>query len=303
MIVISKFSNYSQTNYLLSVMIMLFVNFSFACDCVAKPQIDIKDVNDSDFIFTGVLTQFETTNNATNLRFLVSKVLKGEIDEKSINYSVKINDNHDDVFHHIGAMFKGQKWIVFSTFSQKHNDSVHTFKTSNDMSYCMPSRPIIDNDSYLSFINETFQNPNSYHKTYYKKEKAVAYGSLENKIPVGKWKYYTRTDLDFYWEGEYVNGKRDKLWIEKAINYKNENVILKEEMYQNGVLKERVEYNYIEEKQMHEVYGEKTKERIRYYHNMISSKQIYDKISNTTTIETFKNGKAISKLVKNGDVF
>ena len=169
--------------YLLSIVFLLFVNFSFACECVAKPGINIKDLNDTDFIFTGILSQFEKVEGKIELTFQISNILKGRVNNKSIKFSIDKDKNHDDVFHHIDSIYKGQKWIIFSTIFQMNDKSIYKLKESNDTDYCMLSKPLVDNDSYLLFINETFKNSNNSIKTYTKKKVVFAKGSLKNKFP------------------------------------------------------------------------------------------------------------------------
>jgi len=289
--------------YLFLIIVMMTVKLGFACECEAKPNIDILDWNDSDVIFTATLTQFDNKDETTNLTFLISEIFKGKVNKKAISYSINKVKDHNNTFHHIDTIFVGQKWIIFSSNFTINNEISYMLKESNESHYCILSRPILDNDSYLSFINKISQDSNNRNKSYYKNKATFAQGSLENKIPVGIWKYFNRNDLDHYWEGKYVNGKREGKWIQKTINSKKEKVVINEDIYDNGILKEQIKYNFINEKIEHNIYSEKGKQRIIYHKNTISSKWVYNKILNITTIEKYKDGKPIYKTERIGLIF
>ena len=308
-------------NHLFFIICLLFVKYSFACDCESKPEIDIRDLNDSPIVFSATLTQFENKEGVTNLTFSISKVYKGKLGKKPIRFSIAKEEVHDDVLHHIDTIFTGQKWIVFSTYFKKNDDlklklkqSNHTdfknkedlilkLKQSNHTDYCMLSKPITFEDPYLAFIEKVFQNRKSTNKIYFADSVAFAVGSLKNNFPTGIWKYYASKNLDHYWEGTYVRGRRDGIWIEKAVNYKEELVVICEKTYQSGILKEHIKYNYIGDKKMHETQGEKVKKRIIYSNNAVYSIWMHDIISNTTTIEYYKKDKLIDKKTRSGNFF
>lgn len=242
--------------YFLSAMCVIFFQFAFACDCVEKEGLDIKDWNDTDLIYKAKLTEIKKKGNEQYLTFSVSKVYKGKTNEKSIQYKVEVDNNHN-IFHHVDTMFKGQKWLIFSSSYEKNGKIVLELNRSSNPSYCMLSKPIIRKDPYLDFINEIIENKNSSIVTYFKDSISFAVGSLKNSMPTGTWKYYTRKDLEHYWEGVYVDGKKDGKWVEKAKNYLNDIVVIIEEIYIMGHLKERIVYNYINEKINHTIYDEK----------------------------------------------
>ncbi len=287
----------------LSIISLLLLQYSFACECIAKPKIDILDINNSDIVATAILSDIKYDENKTHLTFLLSKIYKGQASSKFIFYSVAKDKEHNAVFHHISTIFKGQKWIVFSSNSTINGKEVLQLSASTNHKYCMLSKPTTQKDPYLSYINTIIKTANNTHNTFYQNKTLIAKGRLKNMQPIGVWKYYSNTSLNHYWEGNYTNGKRDGVWKENTINFKNQNVIINKETYQNGNLKNRTNYNYVGEKQSYDTFEKTTNTRIKYYKTKISAILTYNKIEDCTTIEKFKNGKSISITTQNQNLF
>ncbi len=280
------------------------MQLGFACKCEPKAKIDIRDINDSDVIFIGILSKVDsTTAQSTHLAFSISKMLKGNIDTTSVSYDIKGDKNHAGIFHNIDTVFAGQKWIIFSTSTQVNGETVHQLKKANSSNHCILSRPIIKNDPYLRYIKEVVKKRNHPNQKYYIGNDIFAEGSISNNSPVGVWKYYLGIDSNNYWEGTYIEGKREGLWQKKSINYLNEKVVISKEIYQSGILKERIEYNYIGEKRIHETFGEKLNRKTKYNKGAVFSEMVYHKDSDTTTIEYFKYGKSVNVIKREGKTF
>jgi hypothetical protein len=274
----------------------------FACDCEMKPILDIRDWNDSDIVFTGVLTQIVETEEIKNLTFSISTVYKGSKSENSIHFSVWQHEDHD-VFHHVRPMFVGQEWIVFGSSFMKNDELIYEFKEPSNKDYCLLIKPIDDNDPYVTFVKEIVKHPNTTDKTYYRDTVMFAVGNLENTVASGMWKYFESTKVNIYWEGYYVDGKRDGKWVQKAMYHEGQPIIIKEELYQNGRLKEHVRYTKMGETNYREHYGEMENKRTIYQDNVVTSTMTVDKVNNTTTISYYREGRITRSRVIKGRKF
>ena len=282
---------------------LCYTQLIFTCDCSLKPNVDIRDWNDTDLIFTGILTSVEDAATLKKLHFSIAKTYKGNPTKQSITFTITEHVLHT-LFTYEKGLTKGEQWIVFSnTDLTKSAQNKYTFKKPNNSNYCSLSKPIITNDTYVTFVEDLYKHPNKKHKTYYKNKVLFAEGSLKNTLAVGTWKYYTEQGKDFYDEGIYDKGKRHGKWIKKAINFKKESVIILEEYYAYGALKERIVYNYINEKKRHEVYGDNINCKTWYKNNKVTQKWTVNKQENTTLMENFKDGKKIKTTIKNHQVF
>ena len=283
-----------------AALFLLSFHIVFACECDNKTSLDIKDWNDTEIIFTGVLTKFSETNGVKNLTFTISRIYKGSIHKKFIDFRA-FKEEDEEALHHVEKISLGQTWVVFASKNLKNNTITYTLNEETDDGYCMLTRPINEQDSHLTFIKNIVKKPYLKDYTFYNGKRIFAKGSIQNLQPIGAWKYFS-SDND-YWEGNYSNGKRNGKWLHTAKNYKKQNVTIGFDNYTNGKLKERVEYNYVGQKVLHEFHTETTKTRFFYHNKFISSKWIVDKVKRTTLIEKYKNGKLLNTTKKEGILF
>lgn len=286
----------------LCILLLFVTQFAFTCDCKTKQNLNIKDWNDSEIVFTGTLTNIKKTNEFQKLKFSITKIYKGKLNNKSIIFTIKNNQNHN-LLDHVENISKNQKWIIFSSIFKNEDTYTYELQNSKNHHICILSRPIVNNDPYLNFIEKIKNNPNNTTKNYYQNKRLFASGTTKNSVAIGKWKYYTNQGMDYYLEGNYVNGKQHGKWIKKALNFKNESVTLNEDTYVDGLLKERVVFNYIQEKTSHEVYGKNLNIKTSYKNNKVFQKWIVNKNKNTTLVQTFNNGIIIKSITKNYKMF
>lgn len=287
--------------FILNLLILLFsIQTAFACECDNKTQLDIRDWNDTEIILTGILTKYSETKKVKNLTFSVSRIYKGKILTKNISFQVLKDEDHE-ALHHVEKIQLGQKWILFASKSIKNKNIFYQLNEESEDGFCMLSKPIKEQDPYLNFIKKTLKKPFLREHAFYKNQKIFAKGSIQNLEAIGLWKYYiSKTN---YWEGNYSNGKRNGKWIHKAVNFKNEGVTIGVETYKNGELTERIQYNYVGQKKLQEIYNKTTKTRIFYQGRYISAKWIVDRIQKTTLVENYKNGKLFDSIKQNKELF
>ena len=291
--------------FLLVLLSLFFFKINFACNCQVKPELDIKDWNDTEAIFTGELINIEKTATIKKLTFLVKNKYKGDFKKQKINFNIPTK-NHSQIFDYENEMFLGQQWILFAKTYNYNDDQKFKLLETSDR-FCMRSRPFILNgsDPYINFINELNHRSNLKNQTYFNKHNTpIATGSIKNKLAEGYWKYYLSTSMkNNYWEGYYKKGKRVKNWYRKAINFKNDLVVIEQIIYDDGLKKEHIKYNYINEKKSHIIYENDKRFKFKYSNNQLILKMTYYKKNNSTIIEYFKNGKITSSKTKQGRFF
>lgn len=275
---------------LFTFFLLFFSYLVFACECEKKPALDIKDWNDTDVIFSAVLSQYSQTLKFKKLTFSISRMYKGKVQKKEIQFYISNFTNHL-ALHHVDSIAVGQKWLVFATKSKRNNTEYLTLLEGDTEGYCMLTRPVQENDNYSAFIKQIRKRPFVKDHTFLTERTIVARGSLENLIPVGSWKYFN--SLNDFWEGQYLKGKRNGKWFHKAVNFKKEKVIVGYKQYDHGVLKERIQNNYLGQKQIHEVFGDTLKTRTFYNGRFITQVWTVNTLKKTTLVERYKNGKRI----------
>lgn len=72
-------------------------------------------------------------------------------------------------------------------------------------------------------------------KFYNSKKKLIAEGGYADSLPDGFWKYHTNGKVEF--QGKYVRGKKDSLWVE---GFMEESVYIRE--YKAGEFTFREQY-------------------------------------------------------------
>ena len=289
---------------LLTIITLLNVNYIIGCNCPAKPHLDIKDWNDTEVIFTGELTKIVKTATVKKLTFFVKKLHKGDLKNQKVNFIIP-SKNHNQIFDYENEMFLGQQWILFAKTYDYNGVQKIKLKESSDQ-FCMRSRPLIknDDDPYINFINKFNSTPNIENQTYYIDFKPIATGTIKNKLPEGNWKYYLSNNIENnYWEGFYKKGKQINTWVRKAINFKNEKVVIEKISYDKGVKKEHIKYNYINEIKVHIIYEKDKMYKFKYSNNQLILKMTYSVKTDSTSIEQYKNGNLSSLKTKKGRFF
>lgn len=272
----------------------------FACECENKVNLDVRDWNDSDVIFSAVLSQYSETLKFKKLTFSISTVYKGKVQKKTIQFYISNITNHL-ALHHVKKISVGQNWIVFASKLMRNNSEYFKLVEGDKDGYCMLTKPIAKDDNYLSFIKQVKKTPFLKDHSFLKDKKIIAKGSLENLIPIGKWKYFN--SANDYWEGDYNRGKKNGKWLHKASNFKKETVVIGLERYKDGKIKERIEYNYVGQKRLQEIYSDTIKKRIFYNNRFVSRIWIVNTIKRNTLIQTYKNGKLSDEYEENRILF
>jgi hypothetical protein len=260
---------------------------TFACDCIAKEKIDVKDWNDTEQVFTAILIAHQKMPDFTMLEFKLSKSLKGDSKRKVTTY---IRGHR--TLHHIDTFFKGHEWVVFG-YNEEVRGNIY-FRLSNpNAEHCGTSRPLQKDDHYLSFITKIKQHKGV--QSYTKNSKEYAKGILKKGIPKGKWIYNIANN--HYWEGQYKSGRRSGSWYYKGLNIKDELVILEKVKYKFGSIKSKYSYDYKGRLKSEEHYGFDKNTKDIYSKGKISRQVIQDLKTGKTTRLFYKNGKFIKREV------
>lgn len=281
------------------LLLLMSFQIGLACDCESKSEIDIWDWNRSPLIFTAKLIDFDQEELQTRLKFELVEVYKGSIDEEFLTYELDTNTIQQAI-NATGPLTKGQQWILFSHLL---SDGSTELLQPREAGYCMLSRPILEEDMYVSFAKRTTAKTDEREVTYLSQGEPLARGRLEQGLATGLWKYYPGKDVKTYWEGLYLEGIKQGVWSLVSPDSNGQLLVRTEEHYRSGTLMERITFNNQGQRKTHEFYEESSYKKYTYRKGELSSLRVIDFKSNTTTIEKYENGKIISKEVESGAKF
>lgn len=174
-----------------------------ACTCYNNwGPITIKDYNNSEYIITGkafkvIINNKEVAEKQRQIEFQIDEVFKGQIDIKKIIIYTSSYDADCGLF-----VNENEEWLIFAYV----RDGV----ISTNMCTRSRQKKNLSAVDYESL--KRFQNHSNITEWKNNSGTLVAVGKLENRMPVGHWKYFYNNGY-IETEGLYKNGEYDGKWV------------------------------------------------------------------------------------------
>jgi antitoxin component YwqK of YwqJK toxin-antitoxin module len=187
---------------ILLFILILPVNL-IACRCYTYGgPVTIKDYNNSEFIITGkaikvVINNNEVTDKQRQIEFQIEEVFKGQIDLKKITIYTSSDVASCGLF-----VNENEEWLIYA-YMQDGVVSTNLCTRSRQKKHVSA----VDYESLKKFQNHS-------NITEWKNNSGtlIAVGKLENRMPVGHWKYFYNNGY-IESEGLYKNGVYDGKWV------------------------------------------------------------------------------------------
>lgn len=222
------------------------INFGFACSCMEKSQITIKDYNETDAIFIGTVLREKTENGIVTAKFKVKKWFKGNQQLPLIYVSTR----DETASCGLGSFGANTEYLIFAYGKLNNLETGLCSRTTLVPNLKLPEDSLKINElkdledfgrmvfhkptnfySDTSFLNQIQQKIMSTDKQifYDKYGDKVALGTFLHGLPNGKWNYFNE-DGTIQESGFYINGKKDSLWV----RYYADGTRYKESTYELG---------------------------------------------------------------------
>ena len=256
---------------------------TWACNCIPKTEIDIRDWNDTEYIFKGKLIAHQKMPAFTKLEFELITSIKGDNKEKVTTY-IK---GHSGL-HHVDTFYINQEWIVFGQEEEIRDKKYFRFVYAGD-NHCATSRPIKKEDNYLSFMSGIIDRNGK--QSFTKDGTIYASGDMKKGIPKGKWTYLGPGS--YRWEGKYKKGKRSGKWLLKGMNISNEMITIEKAEYKCGKPESIIYYNFVGVIRREEFFDEDQDITNIYRNGHIAIKIVVDHEADTRTRYYYENGEVV----------
>ncbi len=187
---------------ILLFILILPVNL-IACSCYTYGgPVTIKDYNNSEFIITGkaikvVINNKEVTDKQRQIEFQIEEVFKGQIDLKKITIYTSSDVASCGLF-----VNENEEWLIYAYMQ----DGV----VSTNLCTRSRQKKNVSAVDYESL--KRFQNHSNITEWKNNSGTLIAVGKLENRMPVGHWKYFYNNGY-IESEGFYKNGVYDGKWV------------------------------------------------------------------------------------------
>ncbi|MCO6480803.1 MAG: hypothetical protein J5I94_29445 [Phaeodactylibacter sp.] len=196
--------------YLLPAFLVLLSSVrALACNCEPVQQLGAADWNDADIIFTATLLEHRM-GMVGMLRFEPRKSYKGQ-GEPGMTFYFQPGKDHT-LLHAVKEFRPGDEWVVFATKKNTGNREYYRLKASPNRADCALSRPVQEDDPYLTFLEEMARTAGGHRKMYDEQGRLTAEGAYLEQVPVSRWAYY-EPERETVVSGNYENGRREGEWL------------------------------------------------------------------------------------------
>ena len=278
----------------IAILLLCWGHLSYACDCVAQPELKVRNWNDSEMIFVAKLIDYKKTPRYGYLKFAVVKNFKGSLDEE-VTIFFQPKKSHS-LLHLIKDFRLKKKWIVFAYVEKIKGKNYYRLQKNYDSKYCGLSRPTqSDEDIYFPFLRKMAALPDGFYTFTHEDSLVIAQGNYENKMPVGSWVYADTNGIRMVC-GFYENGKKVGEWLKYSINKYKKHVILQQAFYdKNGIMRKRFNFSYFGDLRTKVIYEEERKTIFQYRNGYLISKKVKDSNNKTLSRYRYRKGELIKE--------
>lgn len=232
--------------FLLFPLVLLCVSIpvSKGCSCSEKPELDIRDLNDAELIFTATLEKYKIGMSAGVLTFKTKEVFKGNIEE-TITIYFQAKTGHT-LFNKSVKFIEEKDWIIFARKKVVGDREYYRLIEVESSEYCSLSRPVKEKskeDNYLKYLAKNGKQADGFQEILDARDIVIAEGTYKNNAPMMNWKYF-RPDGRIEFSGEYKSGKREGEWLKYSTTSKGKSIVIQKRFYRQGRLREIHDLKY-----------------------------------------------------------